>query len=90
MIPRRLKEARTQARLSQENLGFLIGLPKSSASARMNQYELGKHCPSFELIKRIAAATDKPVSWFYTEDDAAAEAQIIFANKQTQVEVKPS
>jgi DNA-binding XRE family transcriptional regulator len=39
----RLKEARIAAGLSQERLGVVAGIEEASASARMNQYERGKH-----------------------------------------------
>ena len=43
IIALRLKEARLRLGLSQEKLGVLAGIDEFSASARINQYERGKH-----------------------------------------------
>lgn len=74
-LSKRLKEARLQAKLSQEQLGLKIGLEPESASARMNRYELGKRVPAFELVERIAAVLDLPVTYFYA--DKGDEAQLL-------------
>jgi transcriptional regulator with XRE-family HTH domain len=72
MIAKRLKEARTEAGLSQERLGVLAGIDEMSASARMNQYERGKHVPDPKTVERIAVATNLPAAYFYAcEDDLA-------------------
>lgn len=52
MLPIRLKKARLNAGLTQEQLGILVGIDECSASARMNQYEKGKHMPDFSLTKK--------------------------------------
>jgi len=49
-----------------------------SASARMNQYERGKHSPDFKLMCKVAEILEMPVSWFYTEDEEAARVQEVF------------
>lgn len=61
----RLKEARTQAGLSQERLGILAGIEEASASARMNQYERGKHHPDPSMVERLAKVLDVPEAYFY-------------------------
>jgi len=78
MISERLKVARLRAGLSQEKLGRLAGIDPTSASARMNQYERGKHSPDYRLMCKIAAILNMPVSWFYTEDEALARLQEVF------------
>ena len=78
MLAHRLKQARLRAGLSQEKLGKLAGIDPMSASARMNQYERGKHSPDYELMCRVADILKMPVSWFYTEDDDLARLQEIF------------
>ena len=70
---RRLRVVRKTKSLSQERLGILAGIDESSASARMNQYETGKHLPDFLMAKNIANVLDVPVAYFYTEDDLMAE-----------------
>jgi transcriptional regulator with XRE-family HTH domain len=70
---KRLKEARLQAKLSQEQLGLKIGLEPESASTRMNRYELGKRAPAFELVERIGVELNLPVAFFYAVNDDEAE-----------------
>jgi len=78
VLARRLKQARLRLGVSQEKLGKLAGIDESSASARMNQYERGKHSPDFSLMQRLAKILGMPVPWFYTDDDDMARLQEIF------------
>ena len=78
VLAHRLKQARLRAGLSQEKLGKLAGIDPMSASARMNQYERGKHSPDFKLMCKVAEILNMPVSWFYTEDEDAARIQEVF------------
>jgi transcriptional regulator with XRE-family HTH domain len=78
MLAHRLKQARLRAGLSQEKLGKLAGIDPMSASARMNQYERGKHSPDYTLMCRVADILQMPVSWFYTEDEELARLQEVF------------
>jgi transcriptional regulator with XRE-family HTH domain len=75
---KRLKQARLQAQLSQERLGLKVGLEPESASTRMNRYELGKRSPALELVERIAAELDLPITYFYAECDEEANLLINF------------
>jgi len=68
----RLKQARTAAGLSQERLGVLAGIDEASASARMNQYEKGKHQPDYSMVERIANVLDLPEAFFFASDDDTA------------------
>lgn len=72
-VTKRLRDARLRAKLSQKQLGVLAGLDENSASARMNQYEKGKHSPDVELLRRIGKVLDVPLSYFFCEDDITAE-----------------
>ncbi|MCX7123857.1 MAG: helix-turn-helix transcriptional regulator [Gammaproteobacteria bacterium] len=71
-IARRLKEARIAASLSQKQLGIKAGIDQFSASARMNQYETGKHVPDFGTVKKIAQVLKLPTAYFYAEEDDLA------------------
>lgn len=71
-IPKRLKEVRDRAKLSQTDLGIAAGMDPSVASARMNQYERDKHVPDYQTLKRIAGVLGYPVLYFYAEDDTLA------------------
>jgi transcriptional regulator with XRE-family HTH domain len=78
MLTKRLKEARLKAGLSQEKLGILAGIDEASASARMNQYEKGKHTPDFEMVCNLASILKIPENYFYTKDDLMAQMILIF------------
>lgn len=80
-IPRRLRAVRLAAELSQEKLGVLAGIDEFSASARMSQYETGKHVPDFITMKKIAKVLDVPTSFFYTEEDEIAELMLSRSKK---------
>ena len=77
-LPKRLKTARLRAGLSQKTLGIAIGLDEFGASARMNQYERGKHEPDYSMVERIAKVLDVPESYFYAKDDEAAWLLVVF------------
>lgn len=77
-LPKRLKEARKMARLSQRKLGVASGMDEFSAGPRMNQYETGKHTPDFLTLKRIADVLLVPIAYFYAENDMLAEITRIF------------
>lgn len=72
-LSKRLKEARLQAGLSQEELGLRIGLEPASASTRMNRNELAKRVPDIELVERIAETLGLPAAYFYAVRDDEAE-----------------
>ena len=72
-IGKRLKEARLQEGLSQKALGIKAGIDQFAASARMNQYETGKHMPDFGTLTRIARVLNVPASYFYCEDNELAQ-----------------
>ncbi|MDP2139807.1 MAG: helix-turn-helix transcriptional regulator [Gammaproteobacteria bacterium] len=69
----RLREARIAAGLSQERLGILAGIEEASASARMNQYERGKHHPDPSMVERLAKVLNVPEAYFYCRDNDLAE-----------------
>ena len=49
-----------------------------SASARMNHYEIGRHTPDYQTLKRIAKVLKLPVAYFYAETDELAEFIALF------------
>ncbi|HAS6043644.1 TPA: helix-turn-helix domain-containing protein [Vibrio vulnificus] len=72
-IPTRLKQARKHAKITQKNLGIMIGMDESSASGRMNHYEKGRHTPDIGTLKKMADALGVPLNYFFCEDDESAE-----------------
>jgi transcriptional regulator with XRE-family HTH domain len=71
--PLRLKQARKAAGYTQQQLGIALGMEPNTASARMNQYEKGKHSPDYTTMKRIADELGVPVAYFYCDEDLLAE-----------------
>ena len=78
VLARRLKAARLRKELSQERLGVLAGIDEASASARMNQYERGKHSPDWLTVERLAGVLEVPVAYFYVVEDDMAEMLLRF------------
>lgn len=72
-VAKRLREARKNAGLSQKTLGELAGVDPNSASARLNQYETGKHSPDYGVLQRLAKVLNVPVEFFYTRDNDVAK-----------------
>lgn len=78
VFSKRLKEARQRAGLTQERLGVAAGIDEMSASARMNQYERGKHAPDWLTMERLADVLDVPVCYFFAVGDDTAEMLLAF------------
>lgn len=70
-LPRRLKQARKAAKLTQEKLGVLAGLDELVAGARINQYERGRHEPNSLMVQNLAKVLHLPVAYFFADDDEA-------------------
>jgi transcriptional regulator with XRE-family HTH domain len=72
IVAKHLKEARLRVGLSQKQLGIKAGIDEFSASARINQYERGKHMPDLQTLTRLAAVMHVPAPYFYCEDEELA------------------
>lgn len=72
MVPKRLKEAREAAGLTQEHLSQMIGVEGINSRSRLSSYEVGRTEPPFSLVVKIARVLDCPEGYFYTIDDAFA------------------
>ncbi len=81
VIARRLREARDRAGISQKKLGILAGMDEFSASARINQYERGKHSPEFSTVERLAKVLGVPTPFFYCRDDDLAEWVLAYSGR---------
>lgn len=80
LFPRRLKEARLAAGLTQEALGLKAKLSIEVAKTRVNRYERGSSEPSEATAKDLADALAIPLAALYAETPAMA--QIIEAAAQ--------
>ncbi len=64
-IPARLRRARMESRLTQEQVGERAGLTRNSIS----RYESGSVFPSQLAMNMLAALYDKPYEWFFREEE---------------------
>ncbi|MDR3300876.1 MAG: helix-turn-helix domain-containing protein [Candidatus Accumulibacter sp.] len=78
VFAQRLKQARLRAGLTQMQLGVVARIDEYSASARVNQYERGKHWPDFGTAERLAEATNVPAPYFYARDETLADLLLIW------------
>ncbi len=76
--------ARKAVGLTQQQLGMRLGMDPNTASARMNQYEKGKHTPDYQTMKRVAVELGVPVAYFYCEDDLLAEIMCAVAKRSKE------
>lgn len=72
IFAKRLCEAREAVGISQKQLGIQAGIDQFVASARINQYERGKHIPDLLTAQRLAVELKVPVSFLYEPDDDLA------------------
>jgi transcriptional regulator with XRE-family HTH domain len=79
-LPQRLKSARKLAKLTQEKLSNKLGFDdRSHGTARISQYETGKHAPDFAMAKKMADALGVPVAYLYCDDEKLAKLIIAFS-----------
>ena len=74
----RIREARRNAHLSQDELGKHIGVSDKSVSA----YEQGRSTPPITKLKKIAESTNHPLSYFTQEENQEA----LLASKLANIE----
>ncbi|MBY8605969.1 MAG: helix-turn-helix transcriptional regulator [Burkholderia sp.] len=79
IFPKRLREARLRSGLSQEQLGIEAGIDEFSASARVNQYETGKHTPKLQTAHHLAEVLHVPTAFLYEGNDLLARLLIVAA-----------
>lgn len=89
MVPKRLKEAREMAGISQEKLSQLIGVEGINTRSRLSSYEVGRTEPPFNLVKKIAKVLDYPENYFYTVDDDFAKTVLEFHRNRMNPDSNP-
>lgn len=72
MNPKRLKDARKKAGLTQEKLAEYLDIDGVGASTRIANYESGRYEPPFEMMKKVAKLLDVPEYYFYIVNDEEA------------------
>jgi transcriptional regulator with XRE-family HTH domain len=78
VVAQRLKQARLRAGLSQKQLGIKAGIDQFAASARINQYERGKHVPDVWTAARLARVLEVPTPFLYAQDEGLAAWILIY------------
>ncbi|MDF2185680.1 helix-turn-helix transcriptional regulator [Grimontia hollisae] len=78
-FPIRLRAARKAAGMTQQQLGINLGMDPNTASARLNQYEKGKHSPDYQTAKRLADELGVPVAYLYCDDELLASLLLALA-----------
>ncbi|HOY70260.1 MAG TPA: helix-turn-helix transcriptional regulator [Methylotenera sp.] len=73
VFSKRLKEARLKLGISQAKLGIAAKIDESSSSARVNQYERGKHYPDYQTAERLAQILNVPTPYLFAREDELAE-----------------
>lgn len=86
MIPKRLKEARKRAKLTQEKLAVMAGIDESTARSRISQYENGIYRPNFETCCALAKVLGVPECYFYTLDDSFAQALLSLYQQKARLQ----
>lgn len=79
-IAKRIRQARQQSYLSQQDLGKAIGVSDKSISA----YEQGRAVPPVNKLKKIASATSHPLNYFTDEkaDQATIASRLVKVEQQ--------
>jgi HTH-type transcriptional regulator, cell division transcriptional repressor len=69
--PSRVRRARVEAGLSQEDLARKIGCSRRAVQFWESESPSGRR-PHARLIRKLAEATGKPVAWFFAPEEDAA------------------
>ena len=90
LFGRRLRAARLAAKLTQADLGRVLGLDDQNTGApRVSRYETGKHEPDQATLARIAEALGLPVAYFHATSDPLAKIILMVgrlpADEQTRI-----
>lgn len=72
MNPKRLREARKKAGLTQEKLAEYLNIEGVGASTRIANYESGRYEPTFEMMQKVSNILNVPEYYFYIMDDNEA------------------
>lgn len=72
MNPKRLREARKKAGLTQEKLAEYLNIEEVGASTRIANYESGRYEPTFEMMQKVSNILNVPEYYFYIMDDNEA------------------
>ena len=79
-----IREARRQAKLSQQALSTVIGVSDKAVSA----YEVGRSSPPLKVLRKISTATGKPMTYFIQNEEEASPDQILAKLSAVEEEIR--
>ncbi len=79
-LPGKIRSARKQARLSQQELSEAIGVSDKAISA----YEVGRSAPRLKVLTKISVATNQSLSYFLSNQPEEISDHIL--TKLTSIE----
>ena len=85
-IGKLIQALRKERKMSQGELGDLIGCSKQTVS----NYENGRRRPTFEVLEAICDIFNVPRAYFFTEEEKRAELQKIYSDPSYKYEVRPN
>jgi transcriptional regulator with XRE-family HTH domain len=85
-IRARIKQAREDSGLTMKQMARAIGVAHDVTIAR---YESGVREPDWDTLERIAAATGKPLPWFFGAPEPAAPAATPIPAPEAQAHAPP-
>lgn len=81
----RIRQGRKARGWTQRQLASALGLAPPPDTQRISEWERGQHMPSEATLVRIAAALDRPVSWFYEIESEAPDLVAAFEDEEAQL-----
>lgn len=87
LIADNIKRYRTELKLTQQQLGLLLGYNEENAQVRIQQYEVIKRSPNKATLEKMASVLKKPVNVFYSDDGRSHEQT---KSSRSSAEVQPS
>lgn len=81
LLARKIKEARTEANLSQLELSKALIVSEKSISS----YEAGRTKPNIETLNKIAKKTNKPLTYFTEEKNIETDLDMKLDNIQAEL-----
>ena len=72
-IGERIKQARLHRKMTQKELGMMVGFDEKTADVRIAQYESSTRTPKADMRNRLAEALDINYRYFFDSHQYAAE-----------------
>lgn len=73
IIAANIKRFRSEAKLTQKDLGLSLGFTEDTAQARIHHYEKGLRTPNSSTLDKMAGILNKPANAFFDEESGQHE-----------------